>query len=481
MIGGLKRPYPAMKDSGVPWLGEVPEHWEVRKLKYAVSFSGGGTPSKADASFWGGHIPWVSPKDMTRARITDSIDHITEEALSSSAASIVPPGALLIVVRSGILRRTIPVAINAAEVALNQDMKALRPRDGVVASKYLRALVQGNEGALIQEWTKQGATVESIEHEFLANSLIPLPPLPEQAAIVRFLDHADRRIRRYIRAKQKLIKLLEEQKQAIIHRAVTRGLDPNVRLKPSGVEWLGDVPEHWEVVPLKRIGSVRIGLTYSPGDVCDESGTLVLRASNIRSGKLVHADDVHVSRVVPTNLRVKESDILVCVRSGSRNLVGKSALIPKEFEGVSYGAFMSLLKTVDNRFYYRVLNSNLLPTVMAQFETSTINQLTQNDLRCLVVPVPPETERAEITAFLDAETGNADGAMAAAAAEIKLLREYRTRLIADVVTGKLDVREAAARLPEEGDEPDLFDVAEAESDTDEPADDLDAAAEEAAT
>jgi len=118
---------------------------------------------------------------------------------------------------------------------------------------------------------------------------------------------------------------------------------------------------------------------------------------------------------------------------------------------------------------------------MAQFETSTINQLTQNDLRCLVVPVPPENERAEITAFLDAETGNADGAMAAAAAEIKLLREYRTRLIADVVTGKLDVREAAARLPDEGDEPDLLDVAEAESDTDETADDLDAAAEEAAT
>lgn len=176
---------------------------------------------------------------------------------------------------------------------------------------------------------------------------------------------------------------------------------------------------------------------------------------------------------MPTNLRVKEGDILVCVRSGSRKLVGKSALIPKEFEGVSYGAFMSLLKTVDNRFYYRVLNSNLLPTVMAQFETSTINQLTQNDLRCLVVPVPPETERAEITAFLDAKTGNADAAMAAAAAEIKLLREYRTRLIADVVSGKLDVREAAARLPDEGDDTDALDETEASAGGEAEADDLD--------
>ncbi len=250
MIDGLK-PYPEYRDSDVSWLGEVPRHWNVWKLKYAVTFSGGGTPSKSEASYWQGTIPWVSPKDITGPRITDATDHINEDAVTASATSIVKQGALLMVVRSGILRRTIPVAINAVDVALNQDMKALRPRNGLVHAGYLRALIQGCESSLIAEWTKQGATVESIEHEFLANSRVPLPPLPEQAAIVRFLDHADRRIRRYIRAKQKLIKLLEEQKQAIIHRAVTRGLDPNVRLKPSGVEWLGDVPEHWEVRPAK--------------------------------------------------------------------------------------------------------------------------------------------------------------------------------------------------------------------------------------
>src|SRR5207249_3263917 len=223
----------------------------------------GGTPSKAQASYWVGRIPWVSPKDMTGPVISSSADHITEEAVAASATSIVGPGALLMVVRSGILRRTIPVGINSVDVALNQDMKALRPRNDLVCVQYLRFLVLGNEEALIREWTKQGATVESIEHEYLANSRIPLPPLPEQAAIVRFLDHADGRIRRYIRAKQKLIKLLEEQKQAIIHRAVTRGLDPNVRFKRSGVEWLGDVPEHWEVVRLGRIATVFNGTTPS--------------------------------------------------------------------------------------------------------------------------------------------------------------------------------------------------------------------------
>ena len=149
--------------------------------------------------------------------------------------------------RSGILRRTIPVGINTVDVALNQDMKALRLRPGIVQSEYLRLFVQGNEAALIREWTRQGRLSKALSTSSWLTLWSHCPLLSEQAAIVRFLDHADRRIRRYIRAKQKLIKLLEEQKQAIIHRAVTRGLDPNVRLKPSGVEWLGDVPEHWEV------------------------------------------------------------------------------------------------------------------------------------------------------------------------------------------------------------------------------------------
>jgi type I restriction enzyme S subunit len=299
MIGGL-RPYPAMKDSGVAWLGEVPEHWEVRKLKYAVSFTGGGTPSKAEESYWRGAIPWVSPKDMIASRITDTTDHISEAAVAASATSLVKPDAVLLVVRSGILRRTIPVAINAVEIALNQDMKALRPRSGLIQSEYLRALIQGNEQSLLREWTKQGATVESIEHEYLANARVPLPPAPEQAAIVRFLDHADRRIRRYIRAKQKLIKLLEELKAAIIHRAVTRGLDPNVRLKPSGVEWLGDVPEHWEVRRNGRLFAQRNETGFGGLPILEVSLRTGVRVRNFENSdrKQVMADREKYKRAV---------------------------------------------------------------------------------------------------------------------------------------------------------------------------------------
>ena len=219
------KPYPACKDSGVPWLGKVPEHWEVRKLKYAATFLGGGTPSKANPSFWEGYIPWVSPKDMKTTVIIDAEDHINDEAIAASATSIVGPGAVLLVVRSGILRRSIPVAINLVPVALNQDMKALRPRGALLMSSYLRALIQGNQPRLIDEWTKQGATVESIEHQYLANSYIPLPPLPEQTAIVEYLDAQTAKLDAAIAAARREIELLREYRERLIADVVTGKVD----------------------------------------------------------------------------------------------------------------------------------------------------------------------------------------------------------------------------------------------------------------
>ena len=219
------QPYPTYKDSGVEWLGEVPEHWELRRLKHTVSFIGGGTPSKANTSFWRGHVPWVSPKDMTGPRIDDTADHISDAAVTASSTNVVAPGAVLIVVRSGILRRRIPVAINTVSMALNQDMKALRPKGRIAKSEYLRELIRGNESSFLGEWRKHGATVESLEHDLLANSPLPLPPLPEQTAIARFLDDANRRISARRATAERQIALLREYRTRLIADVVTGKLD----------------------------------------------------------------------------------------------------------------------------------------------------------------------------------------------------------------------------------------------------------------
>ena len=246
MIADLK-PYPAMKDSIVPWLGAVPEHWEVRPVGGMGSLFKGNGGNKGDEVPAG--IPCVRYGDLyTRHEffITKSKSYVSKER--SGAYTPIRHGDVLFAA-SGETEEDIgrsSVNLIEGEARCGGDVLVLRPEIPAVP-RYLGYAADSPASRNQKACMGRGFTVVHIYGSQLKRLLLPLPSLPEQAAIVRFLDHADRRIRRYIRAKQKLIKLLEEQKQAIIHRAVTRGLDPNVRLKPSGVEWLGDVPEHWEM------------------------------------------------------------------------------------------------------------------------------------------------------------------------------------------------------------------------------------------
>ncbi|EMG7881892.1 restriction endonuclease subunit S [Enterobacter hormaechei] len=214
-----------MKDSGVEWLGEVPDHWELVPLKYLCNFSGGGTPTKDNLSYWqGGTVPWVSPKDMKSFWISETQDYVTPKAVSESSTNYIEEGSLLMVVRSGILQRNIPVAINIVKVTMNQDMKALRFNERMKAH-YAAYFINGNVNSLLLEWTKEGATVESIEHEYLANGLIPVPPIDEQHSIIKSIS--GQMIRFELLEEKALtgIRLLQERRTALISAAVTGKID----------------------------------------------------------------------------------------------------------------------------------------------------------------------------------------------------------------------------------------------------------------
>ncbi|MBA6343019.1 restriction endonuclease subunit S [Colwellia sp. MB02u-10] len=214
-----------MRDSGVEWLGEVPRHWKMVPLKYLCNFSGGGTPSKDNLSYWtGGDIPWVSPKDMKSFWILDTQDKLTEKAVKESSTNFVNAGALLMVVRSGILQRTIPIAINKVKVTLNQDMKALKFNERMDA-EYTANYIIGNVSSLLLEWSKEGATVESIEQEYLSGSLMPVPPLGEQAAINEVINARMVVFQRLEEQALKGITLLQERCSALISEAVTGKID----------------------------------------------------------------------------------------------------------------------------------------------------------------------------------------------------------------------------------------------------------------
>jgi type I restriction enzyme S subunit len=218
-------PNAPMKDSGVEWLGDVPEHWEMRRVKDVCSITGGGTPSRENLQYWGGDIPWVSPKDVKNERVCTAQEFITREGLDCSTSRLVEKGALLMVVRSGILKHTIPVAINTVSVAINQDIKALTFHEETMNPFYAMRLIQGFNNPLLLCWAKQGATVESVEQEYLQNTLLSCPPLPEQLSILAALDKALCGLDQLITEAGLLTKVLRERRSALISAAVTGQID----------------------------------------------------------------------------------------------------------------------------------------------------------------------------------------------------------------------------------------------------------------
>ena len=425
------KPYPAYKTSQIPWIGEIPEHWEVSHLRYFCECLDGrriplSAENRGDKQ---GNIPYWGANSV--------IDHINGWIFDEPLVLVGEDGAPFTDTT-----RSVAFFVNE-KVWVNNHIHVLR------CSKELRPefLVHILNSVDYKDFIS-GSTRDKLTQQRLLDIPIQLAPPTEQAAIVRFLDHADEQIKRYIASKERLIALLEEERQALVHQAVTRGLDPNVKLKSSGVEWLGDVPEHWELRRIRNLGQAIIGLTYSPQDIVNkDEGKLVLRASNISGGGIVDADNVYVRSPVPDKLVLREGDILICSRSGSRNLIGKNARIESTMLGATFGAFMTILRGRNNDYLHQVFNSKLFEYQSGAFLTSTINQLTLGILNDMKIPFPPAGEQRSILQHLKQATKTVDVTIDRSRRQTALMKEYRTRLIADVVTGQLDVREAAEELP----------------------------------
>lgn len=210
-------------------------------------------------------------------------------------------------------------------------------------------------------------------------------------------------------------------------------------MKPSGIEWIGDIPADWEVRRLKGLGEQTIGLTYSPQDITDNSGTLVLRSSNIQNGKLVldRDDNVYVSIDVENKI-LKDEDILICSRNGSRNLVGKTAFVITYGKKLSYGAFTTIFRSKYNKFLFYVFNAGVFEYHLASYNTSTINQLTTSMLNEIRVPFPPVKTQQKIADYLDEKCGEIDATIAKQKESIEKLKAYKQSLISETVTKGLD-------------------------------------------
>jgi len=475
MIADLK-PYPAMKDSGVPWLGEVPEHWEQRALWTLSILRIERNP---------GDLPLLSVfLNRGVIRYEEGGGQVHAPSLDLTNYQVVHSGDFVLNNQQA-WRGSVGVSRHHGIISPAYIVLQLTERLDTTFANYLVRCP-----AMVDQFVAASKGVGDIQRQiywpYLRVVRVPFPPLSEQCAIAHFLDHMDRRIRRYIRAKQKLIKLLEEQKQAIIHRAVTRGLDPNARLKPSGVEWLGDVPEHWELRHLKSLVR-RIDQGVSPqaeNYLADGAAWGVLKAGCVNRGVFKEGEHKRLPAGFAFDpvLAVAAGDVLVSRASGSPNLVGSVGRVPS----LKYKLILSdktfrpvFNQDVDPDFMVLAMNSRYYRQQVEQAISGAeglANNLPLSSLRAFVFVIPPAEEQRTIIEYLRKATEELRATLVHAEREISLLREYRTRLIADVVTGKLDVREAAARLPEETEAPETLDeIGDDETQEGESGNDLDEA------
>jgi len=419
MIVDLK-PYLEYRESGLPWVGKVPMHWKSERAKWL--FTKMDRPVRDDDE-----VVTCFRDGMVTLRKNRRLRGFTEATFFFGYQGI-RKGDLVI---HGMDAFAGAIGVSDSDGKGTPVYNVCQPQDGVNAHYYaylVREMSQSQWILALAKGIRERST--DFRYEMFGNQFVPLPALEEQEAIVRFLDHANAKIDRYVGAKKKLIKLLNEQKQAIIHRAVTRGLNPDVILKDSGIPWLGGIPEHWEVRRLKFLAHIKTGGKDTVDRVDDGSYPFYVRSQTVE-----HIDTFSF-------------DGEAVLTAGDGAGVGKVFhYVNGKFEYHQRVYKFSNFRKIDGKFFFHYFKSNLRFEALDASAKSTVDSLRLPLLQNFPTVLPPTFEQAEIVEWIKAESIPVDTAITRLEREIKLLREYRIKLTADVVTGKLDVREAAAKLP----------------------------------
>lgn len=448
--------YPKYKYSGTSWFGDVPNHWQIvplfalAKLKKIVNC--------VDRELLSVYLNLgvIRFKDVDEKRT-----NVTSEDLSKYQA--VDPGDFVLNNQQA-WRGS--VGVSKYKGIVSPAYLVLHLSDTLVP-EYANYLFR-NHGMVTQYLVASkgvGSIQRNLYWPYLKRSIVIYPSNKEQEAIVRFLDNVEVRVRRYIRAKQQVIKLLNEQKRAIINKAVTCGIDSNVRLKPSGVDWLGDIPEHWEVRRIKSLSTVKRGASPRPiadSRYFDDNGEY----------SWVRIEDVTASIYYLENTKQKLSllgqSLSVALEPGSLFLsiagsVGKPIIT--KIKCCIHDGFVYFPSFKGNtEFLCRVFASGRLYEGLGKLGTQL--NLNTETVGSIKIGWPPSEEQSEIVEFINKETEGMDSAITFVQNEIKLTHEYRTRFISDVVTGKIDVRNIGLPEVEEISEPEPIEEQEIPEDMD---------------
>ena len=463
MIDGL-RPYPETKPSGLPWLGDLPAHWDVRR-------NGRLFGSRRETGFPDLPVLEVSLRSGVRVRDFDNGTRKQEMGDRSK------------------YQRAVRGDIAYHMMRMWQGAVGIAPVDGLVSPAYVVARPFAETDTAYYAYVFRTAAYMR-EVDTFSRGIVPdrnrlywesfkqmasvYPPLDEQRLIVRFLDWHGAQTAKLIRAKKKIVALLNEQKRAIIHRAVTRGLDPNAELKPSGIPWLGDVPEGWEVRKLRHCGRILGGMTPSMDNGIYWEGSIPWVSPKDMKRREISDSLMHVSQAAldRTSLRLIEPGAVLMVVRGM--ILARHIPVALTTEPVTINQDMKAIVTekfVDPEFLCHVLASSqsVLSSLIDESGHGTKRFPTER-WREVAFAFPALSDQRDICAWIGRSSHEEDNHIERIEREIALIQEFRTRLIADVVTGKLDVRAAAASLPQVTEIEPADDLGEGD-DLDEPLDD----------
>ncbi len=442
----MSKAYPKYKPSGVEWLGDVPEHWEVKRLRHLLSSIRNGT-SATQVDEEESALPVTRIETISKGIIDyDRIGYI-EKFEGVNSYKLDTGDILLSHINS--LSMIGNAAIYNGEKILYSGMNLLRlcPKK-MTDSKWLwYFIVQDGFRKTLSSRAKPAINQASLTTNQIREMSIVTPPLPEQQAIAAFLDRETGRIDTLIAKKERLLELLAEQRTALISRAVTKGLDASVKLKPSGVEWLGDVPEHWEVKKIVfLLNRLQDGTHFSPDS--DFTGEyLYITAKNIKENGFNLSEITFVTKEAHKEIYrrcpVKKGDVLY-IKDGATAGIAMVNTLEEEFSMLSSVAMLRPRNTdLDSVFLKYHLNTEGFKNfVLNSLVGGAMTRFTLEIISKFRLITPPLPEQQAIASFLDRETAKIDALSAKVTTAIERLKEYRTALISSAVTGKIDVREA---------------------------------------
>lgn len=418
-------------DTDIKWIGKVPNHWQIKKIKFISNVIMGQSPKSEECNDLGIGIPFLQGNAEFGSL------YPTEKYYCDSPNKICPKDSILLSVRA-------PVgALNKAdkEYGIGRGLCSIDPNENVYTNYFWYYLhVLKNELAMYST----GSIFDAVSIDEVKNVITFIPPFEEQQSIAAFLDYKTEKIDKLIEKKEQLLKLLEEKRIALITQSVTKGLDPDVEMKPSGVDWLGDIPEHWEVKKLKFVVSEK--LKYGANEEAELDDPTLPRYIRItdmaEDGSL--RDDTFKS--LPENIAepylLKDGDILFA-RSGAT--VGKNFVYHEKWGKAAYAGYLIRARLKENYSFrylsYFLQSKSYWDWISSIFIQATIQNVSGEKYANMNLAFPPKKEQNEIVNTLDKETEIIDSLSYKIKEAIDRLREYRTSLITSAVTGKIDVRD----------------------------------------